>query len=89
LRALPETGRPIFFGNPMEAPSPKAPKRKRASRKGRISKLLRQVEKKLDVESGKVTLGDFIRLMQLERELEEEEPPGEIIVTWKGPPEAG
>ena len=35
----------------------------------------------------KVTLADFIRLTQLERELEQEEQPREIIVTWKDPAE--
>lgn len=35
----------------------------------------------------KVTLADFIRLTQLERELEQEEQPKEIIVTWKEPAE--
>jgi hypothetical protein len=32
-------------------------------------------------------LADFIRLTQLERELEGEEQPREIIVTWKDPSE--
>ena len=43
--------------------------------------------KRLDIENSKVTLADFIRLTQLERELEEEEQPREIIVTWKDPAE--
>jgi hypothetical protein len=58
-----------------------------SSRRQRIGKLLIEIEKRLDIENSKVTLGDFIRLMQLERELEEEEPPREIIVTWKDPAE--
>jgi hypothetical protein len=89
LRALPETEAPDFFGNQMDAAGLKQPRRTSRSRKGRITRLLRDVEKRLDIESGKVTLGDFIRLMQLERELEEEEQPREIIVSWKDPPEAG
>jgi hypothetical protein len=63
----------------------KAPRRLEGSRRQRIAKLLGEIEKKLDIENSKVTLGDFIRLMQLERELEEEEQPREIIVTWKDP----
>jgi len=51
----------------------------------RIRKLLKEAEKRLDLENSKVTLADFIRLTQLERELEEEEQPREIIVTWKDP----
>ena len=57
------------------------------SRRQRIKKLLIDIEKRLDIEKGKVTLGDFIRLTQLERELEDEEQPREIIVTWKDPAE--
>ena len=51
----------------------------------RVRKLLRDAEKRLDLENSKVTLADFIRLTQLERELQEEEQPREIIVTWKDP----
>jgi hypothetical protein len=59
-----------------------------ATRRERISKLLARVEKRLDLDKTKVTLADFIRLTQLERELEGEEQPKEIIVTWKDPEEA-
>jgi hypothetical protein len=45
------------------------------------------IEKRLDIENSKVTLADFIRLTQLERELEEEEQPKEIVVTWVDPEE--
>jgi hypothetical protein len=61
--------------------------RRKGSRRQCITNLLIGIEKKLDIENTKVTLADFIRLMQLERELEEEEPPREIIVTWKDPAE--
>ena len=66
----------------------KRPERRlEGSRRQRITKLLIGIEKKLDIENSKVTLADFIRLTQLERELEEEEQPREIIVTWKDPAE--
>jgi hypothetical protein len=95
LRALPETEAPTFFGidMPVDAASGvKSPRRRSrtqsgGSRKQRITRLLAEVEKRLDLDSSKVTLGDFIRLTQLERELEEDEPPREIIVTWKDPAE--
>ena len=61
--------------------------RRRGSRKQRISKLLIDIEERLDLKTNKVTLADFIRLTQLERELEGEEQPREIIVTWKDPAE--
>jgi hypothetical protein len=65
----------------------KPPSRSQDSRRQRITKLLTEVEKRLDVKNSKVTLADFIRLTQLERELEDEEQPKEIIVTWKDPAE--
>lgn len=57
------------------------------SRRQRIARLLSDVEKRLDIQNTKVTLADFIRLTQLERELADEEQPREIIVTWKDPAE--
>jgi len=73
-------GAPDFFGIQM------AP-RKTKTRRERVTKLLVAIEKALDVKKLKVTLADFIRLTQLERELEQEEQPKEIIVTWKEPAE--
>ena len=57
--------------------------RKTGTRRERITRLLGEIEEKLKVDKMKVTLADFIRLTQLERELEQEEQPREIIVTWK------
>jgi hypothetical protein len=100
LRALLETEAPFFWGRSwkhimaaQESRGKKPPKaqpvsrRRRGSRKQRISKLLIDIEERLDLKTNKVTLADFIRLTQLERELEEEEQPREIIVTWKEPAE--
>ena len=56
-------------------------------RRRRISELLQQIEERLDIAKLRFTLADFIRLTQLERELEREEQPREIIVTWKEPSE--
>jgi len=53
------------------------------SRKELISKLLSKIERQLDIVKTKVTLADFIRLVQLQRELEREEQPAEVIVTWR------
>jgi hypothetical protein len=69
------------------APQEKPRGRLKGSRRQRISKLLIDIEKRLDLENSKVTLADFIRLTQLERELEGEEQPREIIVTWQDPAE--
>jgi hypothetical protein len=57
------------------------------SRKAKISELLASIEKKLTEKTTKATLADFIRLTQLERELEEDERPREIIITWVDPTE--
>jgi hypothetical protein len=53
------------------------------SRKELITDLLSRMERQLDSEKTKVTLADFIRLIQLQRDLEQEEQPAEVIVTWK------
>jgi hypothetical protein len=95
LRALAGNGGAHFFGTLMAARAANRKKsvrrssqsRLKGSRRQRITKLLSDVEKRLDIENGKVTLADFIRLTQLERELEEEEQPREIIVTWADPAE--
>jgi hypothetical protein len=54
----------------------------RLSRKKKIGDLLTNIEKGFEAETPKATLADFIRLTQLERELEEEEQPEEIVITW-------
>jgi hypothetical protein len=59
----------------------------RGGRKKRVAEMLETIEGQLKVEDMKVTLGDFIRLMQLERDLDQDEQPREIIVTWKDPSE--
>jgi hypothetical protein len=46
-----------------------------------IRKLLKRVEQKLSGKDVKASLGDYIRLVQLEKELDEE-TPREIKVTW-------
>ena len=53
---------------------------------GVVKKLLEKVEKKLSGDEVKATLGDYIRLVQLQKELEEEQPR-EIKVTWVEPTE--
>lgn len=62
---------------------PRKPGQSGGTRRERITRLLAEVEKKLKAEQMKVTLADFIRLTQLERELEQDEQPREIIVSWK------
>lgn len=46
-----------------------------------VQGLIEQVEKRLGGDDVKVTLADYIRLVQLRKELEDEAPK-EIKVTW-------
>ncbi|HEV2198550.1 MAG TPA: hypothetical protein VGR73_01920 [Bryobacteraceae bacterium] len=46
-----------------------------------VRKLLKTVEQKLSGKDAKASLGDYIRLVQLEKELDDE-APREIKVTW-------
>ena len=59
-------------------------KQKKRTQAAVVKKLLKNVEKKLGGEDVKATLGDYIRLVQLQQELEEEEPK-DITVTWVEP----
>jgi hypothetical protein len=46
-----------------------------------IRKAIQNIENKLETNEVKATIGDFIRLLQMEKELEIEEPR-DIKVTW-------
>lgn len=60
--------------------------KKRAPRRARnkarlISRVIAKIEDKLESDDLKPSVGDFIRLLQLEKELDEEQPK-EIKVSW-------
>ena len=59
-------------------------KQKKKTQAAVVEKLLKNVEKKLGGEDVKATLGDYIRLVQLQQELEEDEPR-DITVSWVEP----
>ena len=59
-------------------------KQKKKTQAAVVEKLLKNVEKKLAGKDVKATLGDYIKLVQLQTELEEEEPR-DITVTWVEP----
>jgi hypothetical protein len=59
-------------------------KQKKKTQAAVVDKLLKNVEKKLAGKDVKATLGDYIKLVQLQAELEEEEPR-DITVTWVDP----
>ena len=52
------------------------------SRSEAVEKILLNVEKKLAKGSLRASLGDYIKLVQLQKELDEEQQPKEIKVTW-------
>jgi vacuolar-type H+-ATPase subunit E/Vma4 len=65
----------------------KKPGRKRRKKKAQlVSKVIERIEEKLESGEMKPTVGDFIRLLQLEKELAEEQPR-EIKVSWIEPVE--
>ena len=52
-----------------------------------VRELLKKVEAQIEGKEAKVTVADYIRLVQLKRELDEDEPR-EIKVTWVEPEES-
>jgi hypothetical protein len=53
-----------------------------------VEELIEKVEQKIGQGDVKATLGDYIRLVQLQKELEEDEPK-EIEVRWIDPEQIG
>ena len=51
-----------------------------------VRNMLTKIEAKISGEAGKTTVGDYIRLVQLEKELGEESPKG-VNVRWVEPAE--
>jgi hypothetical protein len=68
------------------AKSPGIEEGERTSKAELVSKVLQKMEQKLASDALKPTVGDFIRLLQLEKELAEEAPK-EIEVSWVEPEE--
>lgn len=60
--------------------------RRRRKEAALVEKVIQNIEEKLNSDQLKPTVGDFIRLLQLEKELAEE-PPKEIKVSWVEPSE--
>lgn len=63
--------------------------RTQQSRKESISELRSQIEEKIKAQIAKVSVADYIRIIQLERELENEVQvqPKSLKVTWIEPSE--
>ncbi len=72
-------------------PKKEATKKSKASKPSRattIDTMIQQFEKKIQSEEVKMSLADYLKLVQLREELKEEEPR-EIRVTWVEPTEGG
>lgn len=61
-------------------------RRKKVNKAALVEQVLHSIEQRLQRDELKATVGDLIRLVQLEKELEEEQPK-EIKVTWIEPEE--
>jgi len=59
-------------------------RRRRRDKAALVEQVIENLEKRLKNDELKATVGDLIRLVQLEKELEEERPK-EIKVTWVEP----
>jgi len=70
-----------------EADTTATKKRRRRTKKQLIAEVIGKIEERIDQKEFKPTVGDFIRLLQLEREMEEEKQPKEIKVSWVEPEE--
>lgn len=68
------------------AARPKTPKPKPTPRAEAVEKILLNVEKKLKAGSLRASLGDYIKLIQLSKEMKDEAKT-EIKVTWIEEPE--
>jgi hypothetical protein len=55
------------------------------ARAAAVTKILRNVEAKMSGKDVKATLGDYIRLVQLQKEMVVEETPTDVTVMWVDP----
>jgi len=60
--------------------------RRKVDKAALVEQVIQNIEKRIQKDELKATVGDLIRLVQLEKELEEEQPR-EIKVTWVEPEE--
>lgn len=81
--AAPSDGGAYFFGVQMSRTE--EDEKRLGSRREKVTALLVSLGARLDTDQGKASVTDYVRLMQFERELEEEQPPRELKVTWSEP----
>jgi hypothetical protein len=72
--------------NNSEESTPRPEKQPDTRRADMVEKAIQRIEEKLGSNEVKATFGDFIRLLQLQKELQTDQPQ-EIKVTWIDPSE--
>lgn len=68
------------------SPSENPPRRRGSRRADLVERAIESIEQKLGSSDVKATFADFIRLLQLQKELQSDQPR-EIKVTWVNPNE--
>ena len=56
-----------------------------STRRDKVTALLNSIESRIDKAEGKASVSDYIRLLQYERDLDQEQQPREMKVTWSKP----
>lgn len=69
-----------------KAAAKKSPVKRARTKKAMVGAVIKQIEARLDKDELKPTVGDLIRLIQLEKELENEQPR-KVTVSWVDHPE--
>jgi hypothetical protein len=83
-KTKPKKRAPVAKAKPLaETPETKTRSRKQTTV---VQEIRKRVEERLTHDVQKASLGDYIRLVQLENEMKESEPK-EITVTWVDTPE--
>ena len=84
-KTVEKTEEPKVVAEPKRRPA-RAPMKTEEGRAAVVKKLLKKLEEQMGGGEVKASLGDYIRLVQLHKELDEESPR-EIKVTWVEPAE--
>jgi hypothetical protein len=71
----------VLAGKPKRRLQPVIRRKRRQSKAALIEKAINSIEEKLESNEVKATIGDFIRLLQLQKELQDDQPR-EVRITW-------
>ena len=71
----------VLAGKPKRGLQPVIRRKRRQCKAALIEKDINSIEEKLESNEVKATIGDFIRLLQLQKELQDDQPR-EVRITW-------